>query len=311
MSGSGGSAVSGTGVEPVPGGGTGGAPEGTGGSTAGTGGLPAGTGGEVAGGGAGETGCVAEDPFGGPPLRDCALPGACGRCLWEKSCALFDFQCARNADCVCMAECIGTFGVGGVQTCLGQCGLTALPPGFAEFANGAADMCWDEGCGTLAEPLQEPAGSAASIGAGTDESCFFDPSLRYDPCGPVLQLQSADGTICARIERRNDGDGNDMNTTWTLLDVRLGPLGEVCHTDDPAALCWFSSHHNYADWAHASCGNRHYDLNVAKNCGRENTNPSPTFRLHVFESAPFGGGCAPAADGLCPVGSPIELFPVP
>jgi hypothetical protein len=210
-----------------------------------------------------------------------------------------------------MAECIGNFGVGGVQSCLGQCGLTVLPPGFAEFANGAADMCWDEGCGVLAEPLQDPPGSDASIAAGSDESCFFDANLRYDPCGQVLQLRSADGSVCLRIERRNDGNGNDANTTWTLLDVRVGPLGQVCHTDDPAALCWFSSHHNYADWAHASCGDRHYDLNMAKNCGRENSNTSPTFRLHVFESAPPGNGCAPAADGVCPIGSPIELFPVP
>jgi hypothetical protein len=326
VSGSGGGTVSGSGGEPVSGagtgglaGGTGGLPAGTGGSLAGTGGSLAGTGGSLAGtggaaagtGGAVATGCEATDPFSGPPLRDCNLPGACGRCLWEKSCAAFDFQCARNADCVCMAECIGNFGVSGVQSCLGQCGLTALPPGFAEFANGAADMCWDEGCGTLAEPLQDPPGSGASIGAGTDESCFFDTNLRYDPCGQVLQLQSSDGSICLRLERRNDGAGNDANTTWTLLDVRVGPLGEVCHTDDPAALCWFSSHHNYADWAHATCGDRHYDLNVAKNCGVHNSHPSPTFRLHVFEIAPPGGECAPATAGLCPIGSPIDLFPVP
>lgn len=85
----------------------------------------------------------------------------------------------------------------------------------------------------------EPPGqtSGGSIGAGAEPSCFFDANLRYDPCGLVFQLQSADGNICLRIDRRNDGPGNDANTSWTLLDVRVGPLGQVCHTDDPAALC--------------------------------------------------------------------------
>jgi len=209
-----------------------------------------------------------------------------------------------------MAECVGTSGVAGTGSCLAQCGLTTSPPGFAEWVKLAADMCWDEGCGRLVEPPPEPPIADGSIGAGTDESCFFDTSLSYDPCGPVLQLQSADGNVGVRIDRRNDGAGNDANSTWTLLDMRVGPLGEVCHTEDPAALCWYSSHHNFSDWAHVSCGNRHYSLNVADNCGLHNSTPSPTFRLHTFESGP-GGTCAPTASGTCPIGAPIDLIAVP
>jgi hypothetical protein len=211
-----------------------------------------------------------------------------------------------------MAECVASAGVRGTESCLGQCDLTESPPGFAEWVKGASDMCWDEGCGTLGEPPPEPGSiTGGSPGAGTEPDCAFDTNLSYDPCGPVLQLQSEDGSFCVRIERREDGPGGDANTRWTLLDVRVGPLGQVCHSDDPANLCWFSSHHNYSDWAHVSCGDLHYDVNMAKNCGTENRNPSPTFRLHVFEQGPTDSACAPTADGSCPVVTPMDLIPVP
>jgi hypothetical protein len=208
-------------------------------------------GGAPAGGSGAATSCGTTDAFSGPQLRDCDLPGVCGRCLWEKACDQFLFQCARDAGCVCMAECIGSTGVGGADGCLEPCGLTSPPPGFSQFLKLAADMCWDEGCGRLGESPPEPSGSTSggSLGSGTEADCAFDPGLAYDPCGPVLQLQSSDGSICVRIERRDEGPGTDANTAWTLLDVRVGPLGEVCHTSDPSNLCWFSSHHNYADWA--------------------------------------------------------------
>jgi hypothetical protein len=269
-------------------------------------------GGAPAGGGRAATSCEA-DAFSGPQLRDCDLPGFCGRCLWEKACDQFLFQCAHDADCVCMAECVGEMGVGGTDSCLGQCGLAAAPPGFSQFVKLAADMCWDEGCGRLDAPPPDSTGStsAGSLGAGTDADCAFDPGLAYDPCGPVLQLQSADGSICVRIERRDDGAGTDANTAWTLLDVRVGPLGQVCHADDPSNLCWFSSHHNYADWVHVSCGNRHYDVDIGNNCGQKNPSPTPAVRLLVFESAPPGDSCAPTVDGTCPLGAPIDLIPAP
>lgn len=256
--------------------------------------------------------CEATGAFSGPMLRDCNLPGACGRCMWEKACASFQFRCAKDADCVCMAECVAVSGVNAVQTCLGQCALGEIPAGFAEWVKGASDMCWDEGCGTLAEPVADPAApSGGETGAGSELDCGFDDTVAFDPCGEVLQLESEDGSLCVRIERRDDGPGGDANTGWTLLDARIGPRGQVCHVEQAADLCWFSSHHNYADWAHITCGELHYDLNMAKNCGTENRFPSPTFRLHVFEGGPGGGECAPTADGSCPVVEPIELFPAP
>ena len=292
-----------------------------GGASAGEGGAGEGGTGEDEGGagegGAGEGGAgegaaaACEDPgtFSGPQLRDCDLPGACGRCMWEKACASFLFRCAKNADCVCMAECVSSAGVNGVEACFDQCGLTESPPGFAEWVKGASDMCWDEGCGTLSEPIADPTSTTGgNTGAGSEADCAFDPSLVHDPCGAVLQLQSADGSLCARIERREEGPGDDANVRWTLLDARIGPLGQVCHVDDPADFCWFSSHHNYADWVHVSCGALHYDLNIGKDCGKLRR-PDSTYRLHVSESEPAGDECAPTADGTCPVVAPIDLFP--
>jgi hypothetical protein len=302
--------------------GGGGAMSGSAGATAGGGGAGVSAGGDAgamsgeAGASTGEGGAAAasceDGVFSGPELRDCDLPGACGRCMWEKACASFLFRCAHDADCVCMAECVGSAGVGGTESCLDQCGLTESPPGFAEWVKGASDMCWDEGCGVLGEPPPDPgAVTGGDTGSGTEPDCAFDTNLSYDPCGEVLQLQSEDGSFCVRIERREDGPGGDANTSWTLLDARVGPLGQVCHTDDTAGLCWFSSHHNYSDWAHVTCGDLHYDVNMAKNCGVEDRSPSPTFRLHIFESAPTGGTCAPTADGSCPVVAAMDLLPVP
>jgi hypothetical protein len=281
--------------------------------TAGSGGDAADAGTARVDGGDAAASCEGQGAFGGPQLRACDLPGACGRCLWEKACASFLFRCAHDADCVCMAECVAAAGVAATDGCFDQCGLTSSPPGFADWVRGASDMCWDEGCGTLAAPPPETTTdtTGAGAGAGTEPDCAFDTGLPYDPCGPVLQLQSADGSLCARIERRNDGPGDDANTRWTLLDVRIGPLGQVCHATGPEQVCWFSSHHNYSEWAHVSCGGLHYDLNIGKGCGKL-TNPDSTFRLHVFEQEPeLTGACAPTADGTCPVVAPMDLMPVP
>jgi hypothetical protein len=257
-----------------------------------------------------DTGCVEGSDFSGPQLRDCDLPGACGACMEEKACASFLFRCAHNADCVCAAECVAQAGVAGTDTCLGQCDLTESPPGFAEWVKGASDMCWDEGCGTLGEPPPDPEPpSGGNPGAGTDPDCAFDPDLEYDPCGAVLQLESEDKSLCARVERRNDGAGDDANTHWTLLDMRVGPLGQVCHADEPADLCWFSSHHNFAEWLHVSCGDLHYELNIGTGCGKF-SNPDSTFRLHVSESASTDGECPATGDGICPIVAPMDLFPV-
>lgn len=291
---------------------------GTGGTSAGggsaTGGGTANGGAPTGGGGTQAPSCEAEEAFGGPELRDCNLPGACGSCMWEKACDQFLFQCAHNADCVCMAECVGTSGVGGRDACLGQCGLGEYPPGFAQWVKLASDMCWDEGCGRLDALPTGSSGSTsgAGLGAGTEADCAFSPGLAYDPCAEVWQLQSADGNICLRIERRNDGPGTDANTAWTLLDVRVGPLGQVCHVDDPSAMCWFASHHNHADWVHVTCGDRHYDVDIGARCG-DKAPPDSTsvIQLHVFDEQPLGPTCAPTVDGACQLGAVIDLQPAP
>jgi hypothetical protein len=72
-------------------------------------------------------------------------------------------------------------------------------------------------------------------------------------------------------------------------------------------VCWYSSHHNFNDWAHAWSGSRHYDVKMA----RTGHGAAPTFTLHVFEGGPLAGGsCAPTTEGTCPIGSAIELLPV-
>jgi hypothetical protein len=138
--------------------------------------------------------------------------------------------------------------------------------------------------------------------------CSFDRGLPFDPAGTVLQLESADQSICVRLERRNDGAGSLANVTWTLIDIRVGPLGAVAHVDDPAALCWYSSHHNFLDWAHTWTGTVHYDLKV-KLDGHDGPR---TYTLYVFAQGPIDptASCSPLADGSEPIGDPIELFPV-
>jgi hypothetical protein len=123
-----------------------------------------------------------------------------------------------------------------------------------------------------------------------------------------LQLRSVDGDVCVRIERRNDGSGSNANTSWTLLDARVGPSGEVCHAGEASALCWHSSHHNFDDWAHVSCGGVHYDINVAMT----GHGATPTYVLQAFEGGPApGGACAPTTEGTCPLAPLLELVPVP
>jgi hypothetical protein len=213
-----------------------------------------------------------------------------------------------------MAQCVGEAGLVGTDDCLTSCNLTGSPPGFFELAEDVVVMCPDgDECsvpsGYTPPPRIEPgnAPSNASIAAGDLADCSFDANLAYDPNGEILQLEDATGDVCVRIDRRNDGNGNNANTSWTLLDMMVGPLGEVCHTAEPSDLCWYSSHHNFADWAHVSCGNRRYDIEIALT----GHGADPTYRLHVFEAQPLGDTCAPTTDGVCPIGAPIELFAVP
>lgn len=284
---------------------------GAGGTTAGAGGASA-SAGEGAGGGSASGGSCGDDSTGGGmPAVSCGeLGGICGECIQEKCCELAEL-CTVDADCTCMATCIGTESLSGIQGCLGSCGLTGSPVGFADFANCAATTCPDgDECSAPSE-FQPPAdvmppgpASNAGIGSGALADCSFGAA---DATGAVLQLQNSDGSVCVRIERRDDGPGSMANTSWTLLSMRVGPLGEVVLVDDPSDLCWYSSHHNFNDWAHAWRGSRHYDVKTSL----ADHGATPTYALHVFEAGPLApDSCAPIAEGTCPIAT-IDLVPAP
>jgi hypothetical protein len=248
-----------------------------------------------------------------PIFRCGELPGACGECIAEKCCELAEL-CSADADCACMAMCIAAQSLAGVDGCLGSCGVDGSPPGFAALATCVAPTCPDgDECsapaGFAPPPELEPScqSSSTELGSGTLADCSFDDSLAYDPDGAILQLESVDGSICARIERRDDGMGSMANIQFTLISILVGPLGEVVQLDDPADVCWYSSHHNFNDWAHAWSGSRHYDLKMA----RADHGVAPTYSLQVFEQGPLEGASCPAlAEGSCQIGDTIELFPV-
>jgi hypothetical protein len=145
--------------------------------------------------------------------------------------------------------------------------------------------------------------SSTGIGSGSLADCSFGPA---DATGSVLQLESADGSVCVRIERRNDGPGSLANTSWTLLSMLVGPPGQVVLIDDPSELCWYSSHHNFNDWAHASSGSRYYEVKMHF-AGHAT---QPTFTLNVSEQGPPSATCAPVSDGACLIAT-MELFPAP
>jgi hypothetical protein len=145
-------------------------------------------------------------------------------------------------------------------------------------------------------------------GGGDLPDCGFDPGLSFDPLGDVLQLQSADESVCVRLERRDDGPG-DAKTLYTLLEMQVGPLGEVSLIDDQADLCWYASHHNFVDWAHGWTGSRHYDVKLKL----DDHGGNRTYELHTFEEGPIDPDepCRPTSEpeDNGPIGDPIELFP--
>jgi hypothetical protein len=209
-----------------------------------------------------------------------------------------------------MADCLGENGVVGIPACLTGFGFTARPPGFAalESCVGVAcpdgDECSTPGGWTPPSDVACP-GTAAGLGGGSLPDCSFDGST-FDPDGAVLQLESADGQVCARIERRNDGAGTLANTMWTLIEIRVGPVGEVALVDQASTGCWYSSHHNFKDWVHAWTGTRRFDLQLEQ----YGWGGARTYELYVFEQGPLGGTCAATADGTTCIDGPIELFPV-
>ena len=246
-------------------------------------------------------------------LLGCSSAGnACADCRDEK-CADLAARCVADAGCACMSECVGKSGIPGVDGCLGSCRLGERPAAFHPLEECLARACPDSGdeCasgGHYTPPADAGDGidTEVGIGAGDLPECSFDAGLAFDPNGTVLQLESADKSVCLRLERKDDGGGSLANTQWTLLDVRLGPLGSVAHVADPTALCWYSSHHNFIDWAHVSTSRVHYDLEL-----EWDGHDGRSYRLHAFgEGPPAAGACAPLADGRSPLADPIELFPV-
>jgi hypothetical protein len=246
-----------------------------------------------------------------------ALPD-CQECLDEKCSDLYAY-CEEDEACVCMLECLSTVGLGGVDDCLDQLGLAGRPFGFPQLEECAAYNCPDsDECATpdgWTPPdadLECDGLGNGSLGDGTESDCAFDPTLDADPQGEVLQLQTEDGSFCARIQRTSLGGGTLENTEWRLDDVRMGPLGEVSHIDDPDSLCWYSSHHNFDDWAHVTTGGRHYDL-ALKEDGlggtEEGHDGARRYHLYVFEEGEFDPEeCAPTADGTNCIEGPILLY---
>ncbi len=242
----------------------------------------------------------------------CGSGEVCADCMDEK-CSDLLALCEAEAECGCMAACMGETGVPGVTGCLDTCGLAERPVAFIPVETCVAVACPDSGdeCATpddwTAPESMICEGSMLGIGSGTLPDCSFDPGLGFDPDGTVLQLESADQNVCVRLERRDDGAGTLANTSFTLLDMRVGPLGEVALIEEPSSQCWYSSHHNFRDLAHAWTGTRHYDLVLAED-GHDGTRG---YELYVFEQGPIdAGSCAPSIDGSECIDGPIALFPV-
>ncbi len=236
--------------------------------------------------------------------------GECAECFDEKCADLLPL-CDAEPGCPCMVECTSENGIPGVVSCLDVCGLSERPAAFVPLEECVAVACPDsDECSTPSDwvpPGDDVTceGSAAGIGGGSLADCSFDTGLSFDPDGTVLQLESADQSVCVRLERRDDGGGSLANTSWTLLDIRVGPLGEVALVETD--LCWYSSHHNFRDWAHAWTGTRHFDLVLKQDGG----GGARTYELYVFEQGPLDtASCAATAEGTQCIEGPIELFPV-
>ncbi len=247
-------------------------------------------------------------------LGGCSGSGAvCAECMEEK-CNDLVAVCETDPDCACMVECTGENGIPGIDACLGTCGLDQRPVAFGQVEECTAVACPDTGdeCSTPDDwtppddTIPCDGTGTGGIGGGSLADCSFDSGLTFDPDGAVLQLESADQDLCARIERRDEGSGSLANTSWTLLSMRIGPPGEVALVDAAADLCWYSSHHNFRDWAHAWTGTRHFDL-VLREDGHSGAR---TYEAYVFEEGPLEGACAATTDGVKCIDGPIELFPV-
>jgi hypothetical protein len=168
----------------------------------------------------------------------------------------------------------------------------------------------DDGGFSDADP--DASDGACEIPAETNavEDCNFDPDVSFDVLtGTTLQLESADGDMCVRIERRDDSPVPDGSALlWTPVEVWIGCPGSVAHVDTPEDLCWKVSHHNWFDAARVWTGTNRYDLSFTTTGGHGG---DTTYLLAVFEEGPLDPGdiyCL--EDGTVPRCDPIELFPV-
>jgi hypothetical protein len=237
----------------------------------------------------------------------------CADCVDEK-CSDLAAICAVDPDCACMVDCLGVEAIPGVEGCLATCGLAERPADFVPVEECVAVACPDTGdeCSTPSgyEPPELPRSDDTSAlvahgGGGDRADCGFDPELAYTPYGATLQLQSLDGSVCVRLVRHNEGTGALANVGWTLLELRAGPLGGVALVDAPADLCWYASHHNLFDWAHAWTGAVRYDLSLEDEHGGE-----WSYTLVPYEQGPVDpAACSATTDGTTPIGGPIALYP--
>jgi hypothetical protein len=235
----------------------------------------------------------------------------CSECIEEK-CADLIPSCRENQGCSCMLDCITEEGLPSVDPCKEELGLSQLPEGFPSLEECVAFACPDsDECSTPVD--WSPPGAdlkcdhtgTGGFGGGDQPDCGFDPAIGFDPLGDVLQLEAADGTICVRLERRDDGSGSLENTFWTILDVRVGPPGEVAQVSAEQDICWYSSHHNFRDWVHVWTGSRRFDV-VLKHEGHG----GPwRYYLYAFEQGPLPSTCPAVPEGEGCIDGPIVLHP--
>lgn len=268
-----------------------------------------------------QVGCPGPEPqvdsgdSGTPPFT-CPYDGTpsfeeCSACIDEKCADLLPY-CEDDERCACAVACVREQGIVGVESCLAALDLSYRPVGFPQLEECVAYACPDpDECQTPADWVPPDAdvvcdgSGSGSLGSGTGADCGFS-NEPFDANGDVLQLVATDGSLCARVERQGDGAGTLENTQWTLLGLRLGPPGEVVEIADPAALCWYSSHHNFQDWAHAWSGSRHYEI-VFKEDGHGGPR---RYHLYAYEQGPLEPDtCAPTGDGVGCIDGPVSLQP--
>jgi hypothetical protein len=245
-----------------------------------------------------------------PTMDDAA--NDCGECIDEKCADLLEF-CRESDECACMEACLREDGMPGIEACLTSNGLDGRPVGFAQLEECVAYSCPDDDeCSTPADwtppdaEIECDGTGTGGLGGGAEADCGFDDAIAYDPEGEVLQLVSSGGDICVRIDRHVVGGGELENVEWALDAIRIGPFGEVSEVTDPDALCWYSSHHNFQDWAHIWSGSRHYDLGLKE----DGHGGARRYHLYVFEEGPLQAGeCGPTSYGTACVEGPIALAP--